>query len=233
MTQATAGNELAKKMASILGEVGRVPKNGRNNFQKYDYATESDVLDTIRPILAKYGIAVFYNCLEVIDLENARVRVKVEFELVDGDSGAAKTTICFGEARDADSQGRPQDKGIYKAMTGACKYWLFKTFLISTGDDPEHESPEKNTAHSKSSKQKPAKPAAKDSKAEVIQELKATRTAYNWTQAQCLDWLKCSVKDASVDQIRELIEHIVASDVAKGVAEPASPDYEGDVVSLY
>lgn len=133
-------DELAKKMANILGEITRVPKNGKNKFQNYDYATESDVLDLIRPVLSKHGIALFYSCLEVSYIENARTLVKVEFELVDGDSGSSRKTVCFGEARDADKQGKPQDKGLYKAMTGACKYWLFKTFLISTGDDPESDS---------------------------------------------------------------------------------------------
>jgi hypothetical protein len=37
----------------------------------------------------------------------------------------------IGEGQDAG------DKGPYKAMTGAQKYALMKTFMIPTGDDPE------------------------------------------------------------------------------------------------
>jgi hypothetical protein len=137
-------NELAKAMAQILGEVNRIPKNGRNTFQNYSYATEGDALDAIRPLLSSHGIAVFYDAVEVWELDNNRTRVKVAIELVHGESGDSKVTHSFGEARDADKQGRTQDKGIYKAITGAVKYWAFKTFLMSTGDDVEasdHDAP--------------------------------------------------------------------------------------------
>jgi hypothetical protein len=32
------------------------------------------------------------------------------------------------------------DKGIFKAITGAMKYWLMNQFLIPTGDDPERDN---------------------------------------------------------------------------------------------
>lgn len=42
------------------------------------------------------------------------------------------------------------DKAIYKAITGAQKYVLMKTFLIPTGDDPElEELPQKPQPQSK------------------------------------------------------------------------------------
>ena len=134
-------SELAKAMAKVMGELGRVPKNGWNAYSKYKYTTESDVLDAIRPLLAKHGVCVFFNCTEIEYLDNCITRVKVEIELVHGESGEAKTSVSFGESRDADRSGKRQDKGMYQAMTGAMKYWAFKTFLISTGDDPEMDKP--------------------------------------------------------------------------------------------
>lgn len=130
---------LAKKLVQVLGNIKRVPKNGRNKYQNYDYTTQADAIEHVRPMLAEAGLALLYDCLEVQDLENARVRVKVQYTLIDSDSGEMRTTVCYGEARDADKQGQPQDKGLYKAITGANKYWLFQTFMISTGDDPESD----------------------------------------------------------------------------------------------
>ena len=130
-------SELAKKIAKVAATMGNVPKTGNNTFQKYRYRTEDDVFNMLRPKLAELGIAVYYDCLEVYDLDNGRTRVKCQFTLVDGDSGEERVSINFGEARDVDSQGRTQDKGLYKAITGACKYWAFKTFLVSDGEDPE------------------------------------------------------------------------------------------------
>ena len=34
---------LAKKLAEVMAAVERVPKRGRNDFHKYDYATEADI----------------------------------------------------------------------------------------------------------------------------------------------------------------------------------------------
>jgi hypothetical protein len=49
----------------------------------------------------------------------------------EGNIVCEKTGHAFGQAADNG------DKALYKAMTGAVKYWLYKTFLVSTGDDPE------------------------------------------------------------------------------------------------
>ena len=34
------------------------------------------------------------------------------------------------------------DKALYKAKTGALKYFLADNFMVATGDDPETESPD-------------------------------------------------------------------------------------------
>ena len=44
---------LATKLARVLADVRRVPKTGRNDFHKYDYATESDLVDHLRDKLAE------------------------------------------------------------------------------------------------------------------------------------------------------------------------------------
>jgi hypothetical protein len=157
---------LAGKMAAILGEVSRIPKSGRNKFQNYDYATEGDALDAIRPLLSKHNIAVFFDCVEVNDLENGRTRVRVQIELVCGDSGESRSSFAFGEARDVDSKGNTMDKGIYKAITGAMKYWMFKTFMISTGDDPEADG-EPGKAAANGSKPTPAGKAVAGARSQV------------------------------------------------------------------
>ena len=155
MTEPCKG--LAAKLVQVLKGVQRVPKNGRNTFQNYDYTTQADAIEHVRPLLAEAGLALLYDCLEVQDLENARVRVKVQYTLIDSDSGESKATVCYGEARDADRQGQPQDKGLYKAITGANKYWLFQTFMISTGDDPENEHSGQSQNKNKAQQAKPSK----------------------------------------------------------------------------
>ena len=52
-------------------------------------------------------------------------------EFLDGETGASIKKPWRGYGTDK------EDKGGYKAMTGGEKYFLLKTFLIPTGDDPE------------------------------------------------------------------------------------------------
>jgi hypothetical protein len=51
----------------------------------------------------------------------------------DGETGERMDYFWRGYGTDK------EDKGGYKAMTGAEKYFLLKTFLIPTGDDPERD----------------------------------------------------------------------------------------------
>ena len=55
---------LAAAMACVLADVGRVPKNGRNNFHGYDYAVEADIVDSVRDSLAANGLVLFPSVLD-------------------------------------------------------------------------------------------------------------------------------------------------------------------------
>jgi hypothetical protein len=190
---------LATKLAKVLGEVSRIPKSGRNKFQNYDYATESDALDAIRPLLSKHNIAVFFDCLSVEELDNNRTRVQIQVEMVCGDSGESRSSICFGEARDADNKGKTQDKGLYKAMTGAMKYWMFKTFMISTGDDPETDHG--NEPYSANTSRSSVKPASK----KAATHPSAPAQAQNEFAAQAKDLCQYAKQNGlEVDDIKDI-----------------------------
>jgi hypothetical protein len=132
---------LAKKLLAVLSAVERIPKNGENKFHNYKYVTESDMVDYLRPKLAEVGVMVWTNVAETIITDRttskgnperiARVALEMTFE--DAETGEERTVRFYGEGADA------SDKCVYKAITGAEKYALMKTFLVSTGDDPEHE----------------------------------------------------------------------------------------------
>lgn len=145
---------LFKKMSLALAEVQRIPKTGWNDFHKYKYAQEGDILDGIRPILADVGLAIF----PTVESEKREVftfyksgfekgqktitHVSMKFTIACTDTGETLETKFSGEGEDEG------DKGLYKAYTGATKYFLTKTFLISSGDilvDNEPSDPEADT----------------------------------------------------------------------------------------
>lgn len=132
---------LIAKLAKVMSEISRVKKNGVNQFQRYAYATEADLVEEVREKLGLAGIFIFTECVEIIQRETGRktsgglailiTRVKVKHTFCDSDSQEVFELHSYGEGEDSG------DKGIYKAMTGAVKYFLAKNFLMSTGDDPE------------------------------------------------------------------------------------------------
>lgn len=140
MSDEMKGSTLARKLASVMAEVSRVKKSGRNDFHRYDYATESDLTDAIRGHLAAQGVAILPSVVEVKSEPLASSKrneilttATLEITLVCAESGEQRVTRWQGQGLDAG------DKGYYKAYTGAMKYFLMKTFLISTGDDPEDD----------------------------------------------------------------------------------------------
>lgn len=129
----TESKSIYSKISKVMSQVNRVPKNGFNKFHKYAYATESDLTESIRPILIEARLAFFSTVLEQTR-EGEFTKVKMEFTLVDLDTGETLKSTYWGEGQDKG------DKGLYKAYTGATKYFLMKTFLIPTGDDPEGDT---------------------------------------------------------------------------------------------
>lgn len=121
---------LTSKLVKVMAEVKYVQKSGYNAFHKYNYATEADVLDKVRESLTKYNVFIFQS-VENVTKEGELTTASVKYTLVDGDTGESMSVMSAGSGADK------SDKGVYKAITGASKYFLLKNFMVATGDDPE------------------------------------------------------------------------------------------------
>ena len=119
-----------------MGKLDTIGKSGYNEHHKYAYVMEADILEHVRSSLADNNIFVFSSVLSS-SKEGNLTTVLMEYMLVDGDSGESVKVQAAGQGSDS------QDKGIYKAITGANKYFLLKNFMLPTGDDPENEGAQK------------------------------------------------------------------------------------------
>jgi hypothetical protein len=94
-------------------------------------------VDVVRKVLSENGVAFFisaerYEVRPSFDGKSGDMTtVFVSATFACADTGATYTVSWMGAGSDK------SDKGLYKAYTGAVKYLLMKTFLISTNDDPE------------------------------------------------------------------------------------------------
>ena len=123
------------KLNKVMAESGRIPKRGYNPFHKYHYVLESDFFDVIRPLMVKHGLAIVFGSDEVQDGPFNVTRVRCIITIGDIDGNEMRVPM-WAEGQDKG------DKGIYKGYTGCMKYFLYKTFMISTGDDPERDKGE-------------------------------------------------------------------------------------------
>lgn len=136
--------EIAAALHEVMGKVGYVQKTKRNAFHGYNYAGEGDLLEVLRPAMIDAGLILIPSMAESTGIdEYGNTRVVVEYTLAHKSGAVWPDKIrAVGCGNDKNKNG-VGDKGIYKALTGANKYLLFKLFQIETGDDPEkdeHES---------------------------------------------------------------------------------------------
>ena len=146
--QSVAKQSLVSKLAEACNAVGGVEKKGRNEHQKYAYVKAADVAKAIRHELFKRGVILETNekklkktTVQTISGTTMRyVTLTVEYTLRD-DSGALGPFSAFATAMDSG------DKAIWKAKTGALKYFLRGLGIIPDElDDPEaDESVDENT----------------------------------------------------------------------------------------
>lgn len=125
---------------AVMEACGYVQKNGHNKFHGYKYASEADLLDKLRPAMVKHGLLLLPSGQKISGPdEHGNVNVEVSYTLAHKDGEAwPEKLIAFGCGNDKNKNGIG-DKGLYKALTGANKYLLFKLFQIETGDDPEQD----------------------------------------------------------------------------------------------
>lgn len=137
-----------EKMLELQREISYAKKDSRNLHFKYNYVSESALVEKVMPIFNAKGLIVIANLvdLDVFDMqEKPSAKVIYEYTLREVETGEEIVIRAAGF-----EQG---DKCAFKAMTGANKYFWLRLLQIATGDDPEKEesvkepSPQKDTYH--------------------------------------------------------------------------------------
>jgi hypothetical protein len=132
---------ILKKLHKIQTEVEKMEKDGYNDFQNYNYLSETQVTLKIKKLLDENKVIFNHSSqfTNVITFQNAKgltnflTNILVKYSFYDIESGEKMRGEVCGQGTDSG------DKGVYKAITGAIKYIFMKNFLIPTGDDPENE----------------------------------------------------------------------------------------------
>lgn len=130
--------QILEALLKAASDVSYVQKKGYNDFQKYSYATEADVLEVVRPAFIKHGLMMIPTVDSVMHDEHGNTHITVRYDVYH-ESGETLSFVMAGSGNDRNSKG-VGDKGIYKALTGCNKYAYMKALGLATGDDPEVEA---------------------------------------------------------------------------------------------
>lgn len=134
-------SELAKAVCAVMAEVSNVKETGKNQFHKYAYASDEDLLRALQPAMARNGLCLLPVAARASTVEHTpdhkgkaqwRTDLSMQYRLYHV-SGEYLDLQMVGCGLDG------EDKGAYKALTGALKYVMRQTFLVPTGDDPEKD----------------------------------------------------------------------------------------------
>jgi hypothetical protein len=126
---------LLKAINQVLNEVSTVKKEGENKHHHYNYATEEDVLKTVRPAMLKAGLMILPINQEVLEIVEkgkfTRIDIRAVYRLAHLSGEFHQFSIC---ASGIDTM----DKAFPKALSMALKYAYFQAFNLAKGDDPDH-----------------------------------------------------------------------------------------------
>ena len=137
-------------LRNALKEKGILKKGATNTYDKYSYFSEAQYKELFTELFSKHGLELNFTELEYTTFEGSEKQAngrmpKLEFYLIDVETGFFETTVITGEGIDKG------DKAGYKAYTGALKYFLADKFMVATGDDPEKDSPDNKMNNKKPS----------------------------------------------------------------------------------
>lgn len=132
------------KVARVMGAVRRLPKDGTNTFDKYQYISADNAFENIGRAMAEVNLVALPSVLELTTTEGTtkqggvqlRTLIHGSITLADGDSGETWTSDWWGEGVDRG------DKSVNKAMTAMMKYYLLRLFMVGSGEDADADSPE-------------------------------------------------------------------------------------------
>lgn len=123
-----------KKLIEVQQEL-KAPKNQRNSFGNYNYRSAEDILEALKPILAKHEATATLS-YKIIVKENLWTYVEATATFVDIETG--ESTCTTGYAREAETKkGMDPSQITGSASSYAGKYALNGLFLIDDTKDAD------------------------------------------------------------------------------------------------
>lgn len=134
-------NKLALKLVTIMGEMEKLQKKGRNSQQGYTFISHEQIVNELKPLLVKHKVMIIPSVLahELQQYGNTKAgapvtqsKVTVQYTIIDAEN-PSDTIVSTWAGEGTDSS----DKATNKSVTASGKYYLMKLFNIAEEDPDE------------------------------------------------------------------------------------------------
>ena len=181
--------ELLKRIALVQEEL-HAPKSQYNSFGKYNYRSQEDILESVKPLLKKHGLTM----LVKDEIREVGEHVYVEATAaVHFGTDRASVTACAGVDFKVAGMQMPQRYGA--ASSYARKYALNGMFLIDDTKDADATNTHGKTEVTKTVTKKKATPQVKAAMKKAVSEGKkeavvAKMEDYELSEQDVMDIMK-------------------------------------------
>ena len=134
-------NTTNKKLCSIQSEL-KAPKGQYNSFGKYKYRSCEDILESVKPLLKKYGCVL--SLTDEVVLIGDRYYIKATAMLTDTETDCGIGTVAFAREPD-EKKGMDESQITGTASSYARKYALNGLFCIDDTKDADTDEYQEQT----------------------------------------------------------------------------------------
>ena len=205
-----------EKLSNVQTEL-KAPKNQFNGFGKYKYRSCEDILEAVKPLLAKNKLTMIIS--DEIEHIGERFYVKATIELFDVETG--ETIITSKLAREEETKkGMDASQLTGSTSSYATKYALNGLFLIDDTKDADATNNHGNQKNENKDTNKSDKPTQKKESKKITIDtyLEAIRKYEKEYQTEIKDYLVdkalMEIEDLNFEQAKELAIQI--KDKVKG-----------------
>ena len=206
-----------EKLSKVQTEL-KAPKNQFNGFGKYKYRNCEDILEALKPVLAKNKLTILVS--DMVENVNGRFYIKAVLTLVDVETGESTTTQAYAREEE-NKKGMDSSQLTGSTSSYARKYALNGMFLIDDTKDADatnnHGNDQKNENKdtNKSDKQQQKKETKKITIETYLEAIRKYEKEY---QTEIKDYLVdkalMEIEDLNFEQAKELAIQI--KDKVKG-----------------
>lgn len=204
---------LYQKMAHVSLNVGAIAKNEKH-YSGYMFQSIEAVSDALRNLMADIGLVMFTECTSYEWLEGHWVCSYI-FTFVDADTGKSQACHWQQSTQAVSAKGKVDDKAMGINHSYAQKYFLMRTFLISSNQDvDENEDASVNSQWKKQVLQPKPTELATDETNIVITNVNGNKT---WHVIEgCVVWSRdVFIELGFCDKDDEVYEHLAQVGVTK------------------